>query len=305
MLGTLGRCGAVIAVLQALLLTASTSGPIHSVNSQAPRLGDASPGLPSPGPSAFREYPISDAYAVAETRKTAGAAVATRMLHRVTATMTYSDAPPLVNSANSPLVNSANWGGWVGDTTGHPHLASGAYGHFYAQTVCSSGCQELAPWIGIGGYHTTNIAQAGFDEKRRQLLYELYPNGPVYIGIYPVAGDQLFVNVHLDLVTFKWYIAVDDLTKGQYWSSEFAFSVAEDTADWILELPGGGTVPRSNSVLFTQSQWLDEHGNNQSGILTSEDSVVNFNLVNTSCGSVIPSALSNGYQQFTAIVNGC
>ncbi|MGH7760779.1 MAG: hypothetical protein ACREOY_05100, partial [Candidatus Dormibacteraceae bacterium] len=114
-----------------------------------------------------------------------------------------------------------------------------------------------------------------------------------------------FVNVHLDLVTFKWYIAFDDLTKGQYWSSEFSFSVAEDTADWILELPGGGTVPRSNNVLFTQSQWLDEHGNNQSGILTSEDSVVNVNLVNTSCGSVIPSALSNGYQQFTDYVSGC
>jgi hypothetical protein len=299
MLRTVRRYRLLIVVIQAILLVISTSG-IYGASPQVARLGDESPGLPNSGPANFREFPISDEYAVAETRKTSGAAVASRMLHRVRATMTYPDALPLA----APLANSANWGGWIGDTTGHSHLASGAYGHFVAQTVCSS-CQELAPWIGIGGYHSTNIAQGAFDEKRRQLLYELYPNNPVYIAIYPAAGDQLFVNVHLDLVTFKWYIAVDDLTKGQYWASEFSFSVSEDTADWILELPGGGTVPSSNSVLFTQSQWLDEHGNNQSGILTSEDSVVNINLVNTTCGSVIPSALSNGYQQFTDVVSGC
>jgi hypothetical protein len=179
----------------------------------------------------------------------------------------------------------------------------GAFGSFYAQYVCTTYCNQLASWIGVGGWTGQNIAQSGFDEKLRQAWYELYPNPPVFLGIYPSEGDTLYVDVHLDLSTYKWYILFDDSSTGQYWASEFSFNTDQNSAEWIVELATGQSVPVSNSVLFNSSQWEDEYGRLQNAN-SSESVPTPVTLQALGCGTVTPGALSGG-QNFLDAVSGC
>jgi hypothetical protein len=197
---------------------------------------------------------------------------------------------------------SGNWGGYVADVLTTPYWVDGAFGTFYAQLVCST-CNNLASWVGVGGWNGNYIAQAGFDERLDRAWYELWPNAPVYLNIYPAAGNALYVDVHYDLSTAKWYILFDDASTGQYWSNEFSFNVDQNSAEWILELAAGTTVPVSNSVQFSGSQWEDEYSRLQN-VDSSESVPTPVTLTASGCGSVTPGTLSGG-QNFLDVVSGC
>lgn len=248
--------------------------------------------LPSPGPAAAVEYQISNDYAKKEASRFGGARVASRMLYRATA-----ETP----STDGIRFSLCCWAGWVANTVSTPYWVNGAFGSFYAQDVCST-CTTLASWVGVGGWNASYIAQAGFDEKKRRAWYELYPNNPVYLSIYPAAGDSLYVDVHLDYGTYKWYILFDDASSGAYWSNEFSFNPDENSAEWVMELTGGSSVPRSNSVQFNSSRWEDENGYLQNA--NSSEAVPTSTSINAFCGTITPGSLSSG-QNFLDSVSGC
>jgi Peptidase A4 family len=261
-----------------------------------PYFGDRQPHPATSGSSESREFAITDAYGRAEARQFGGQRVADRMLERTTTETSLS------NSVSYASLTDPNWGGWVADTVAKPYWVNGAFGYFYAQYVCAT-CNPLGSWVGVGGFNGTNIVQSGFDEKLHRAWYQLSPNKAVYLKIYPAAGDELYVDVHLDHKTYLWYVFFDDLTSGKYFLNEFSFNPDENSAEWIVELPSGTTVPKSNSVLFPNSHWADQYLTNQA-VNSSESVPTSITLVADGCGKITPSALTGG-TRFQDTVSGC
>lgn len=144
-------------------------------------------------------------------------------------------------SATPTLETSQNWGGYV-----VPGAATEAAATFVVPSVLSSS-GVASQWVGIGGWDSSTLVQAGVDEVADGpglVLYEpwweLTPRLGTMINTMMVSsGDKMRVSIN-ELRANEWHIQLDDLSDGDNFAKTVHYSVVAPTADFIDEDMGTG-----------------------------------------------------------------
>ncbi|MFI5418190.1 MAG: G1 family glutamic endopeptidase [Candidatus Lutacidiplasmatales archaeon] len=117
--------------------------------------------------------------------------------------------------------------------------------------------QGLVDWVGIGGWGSSDLVQAGIDESTLDGVtagptawWEMLPQGFTFVTLSPdptiTPGDHVEVTVHysgLDSLGHQqWTFAIGDLSTQSEWSGTEACSYEcypsnFSSADWIIEPP--------------------------------------------------------------------
>lgn len=189
-----------------------------------------------------------------------------------------------VHAATSP------WGGYVAASTTYTSVAA----DWTQPTLkCSSAEATAAFWVGLDGYRSSSVEQAGTEvacvggKAEYFAWYELYPQPPVELNNPLAAGDAVSATVSgtaKDVFT----ITVRDVTAG--WSNTSTHTVsgaARSSAEVIAEVPVSGTVlpAGSGAVTFTSAK-VD-------GAALGAADPTKLNGTDVTCGSLI------GGTQFT------
>jgi hypothetical protein len=155
----------------------------------------------------------------------------------------FKSAP--MRRAPGPLVkgsaDSYNWGGYA--VTGTAFTS--AKGNWTVPTVdCAKSPNAwVSFWVGIDGYASSTVEQAGTltwcnrTTAEYYSWYEFYPASTTYISTVPVApGDKMFAEITYNGSDFK--TEIKDETTGKSFSISQAVASAERTsAEWIVEAP--------------------------------------------------------------------
>ncbi|HET8844232.1 MAG TPA: hypothetical protein VFN35_22385 [Ktedonobacteraceae bacterium] len=235
-------------------------------------------------PQAVKEHQISVAYAQQLIRQLGGVQAASRMLYRVTKPMA---SQPHVTFGNAQTTSS-NWGGYVADTSGTGIHVDSSFSEFNVSRAAGT---DTASWVGVGGFHGGNLAQAGIDQSLMESWYEFFPNPPVFL--YSInSGDEMYDLVLRDRSNGLWLVFIEDLTTGVYYTNEFSFNPDQTTAEWIVEVQSNGPVGSFAPVNFTFDQFGD--GSSSQPMTSSEASTLwQVSLRSPRGGSVCPSGLTN------------
>jgi hypothetical protein len=222
---------------------------------------------------------------------------------------------------------STNWcGNFISDpsrdyfyvygTWNLPHITN--QGGFWSTTYS-------ATWLGLG--FTQDIIQDGIEQNTSSrvwvenstnyAVYEWFPADPVTIANFPVSpGDEITAwawmvdgnNYFSDAGQFADYMLYDattgNLTSYSKYAKPFAqASMATESADWIVELPGG-TSQLAHFATFTMSDaWAEGFHNHalvdfsESGNFDTQPSLVDAN------GNVMASVTPAGPGAMTFIWN--
>ena len=130
--------------------------------------------------------------------------------------------------------------------------------------ACTGGWDWSSSWVGIDGYNSSDVLQAGTEQDAYcsgsttssyySAWYEWYPLGEVRIGSFPVSpGDDLFVEVWSTSATAGHAYIVNYNTNQ---SVNLAFSAKSGTtlignsAEWVVERPtvGGSLATLTNYI---------------------------------------------------------
>jgi hypothetical protein len=200
-------------------------------------------------------YDVSDNYAKAFV---VAQHAAPELIQHMTTRITSYIQPPSVRFAES---SSSNWGGYVqnGPSAGIEQVQ----GRF-SVTSEPSGADQMASWLGIGGWNGQNLIQTGVDDNNHMTWVEMLPQSPVYLfGVND--GDYLYGLISYDHGTGKWYVEIDDETTGNYWVNEYSYSPDQTSAEWIVEDAGGTqAVPNQCCYYFWASEFTDGSDNTNS-----------------------------------------
>lgn len=234
--------------------------------------------------------------------KLCGPKVVAHMLHRfVQQSSTRHSKQAQFGSETGTPKDSPKWAGYVAYTGEKEFFVNGASGEFTVPNLPSGG-NEIAPWIGIGGFQgDTHILQTGVavgtgDRAYQQAWYQLYPNPPVFL--YDVnPGDTMFASVALDSDTGAWDVLIEDSTTNQYFDDEFNFNPNQNSAEWIIEVPNNTIIPEFDTVSFTNATWIDQQ--NETQTLTSQKADLYQDSLNRpEAGSACASDIGADQQSF-------
>ncbi len=168
---------------------------------------------------------------------------------------------------------STNWSGYV-LLNSQTSLTSASFYYLIADYVvpvaeqafgaCTGSYDYSSSWIGIDGYNSSDVLQAGTEADAYcsgttkatyyAAWYEWYPLGEVRIGSFPVSpGDDMFVEVWSTSATAGHAYIVNYNTNQ---SVNLAFSAPSGTtlkgnsAEWVVERPsvGGSLATLTNYV---------------------------------------------------------
>jgi hypothetical protein len=160
------------------------------------------------------------------------------------------------------VVSSSNWAGYAATGT------TGAFTSVESDWVqpaghCRSGDQYAAFWVGLDGYPSTTVEQAGSEvdciggTAEYYAWYEMYPGASANFSDTVKPGDQLHGSVSY-VGGNEFQITLTDSTEG--WSQTLTQTLAgaaRSSAEVIAEAPcctsNGGILPLTNfgSVSFT------------------------------------------------------
>ncbi len=276
------RQSIVRVVVNALVLTLIVVGFPAAPANAAP---------PEGGPVA--EFQITDAYAKAFVLRTTGRSdVVAAMKVRVPSPAVHGTGPVFYSTIYS---SPPKWGGWMSDTSGNfTHRVYGAFSDFYAQGAGC--CATVGSWVGVGGFGNCGLIQAGVNSGSMQAFLELlnfngscaYPSTPLFSVN---AGDHMWVYITLDSANGMWYVQVQDLTLGLYYSNEWSYSPSLYTAEWITEVYGGAVPSNLPGVHFWGARWIDETFNTHT-IVDGTTGVYKILDKQPAGGCVVPTDLS-------------
>jgi hypothetical protein len=148
-----------------------------------------------------------------------------------------------------------NWAGYVANTAN----ATSVHGQW---TVPDAGLLPpgvASTWVGIGGYGTSDLIQAGTIQDSTPLAgivdagsyaawYELLPDAPVYFTgcsgdpnctVQP--GDNMSVSI-TEVGADSWHVHMSDNGKWTY-DITLAYASSKSSVEWIHELPTLVVVP--------------------------------------------------------------
>ena len=178
-----------------------------------------------------------------------------------------------VAGEESNTASSYNWSGYV-NTSGASNYSSSSFYFLEADYVvpvarqafgaCTGGWDYSSAWVGIDGYNSADVLQAGTESDAYcsgsttatyySPWYEWYPNGEVRITSLPAApGDDFFVEVWSTSSTAGHAYLVNRNTN-QYVNISFTApsgtTLKGNSAEWIEERPGvnGGLATLTNYV---------------------------------------------------------
>jgi hypothetical protein len=259
----------------------------------------AAPASATPPEGAPAEFQITDAYAKAFVLRTTGRAdVVAAMIDRVPSPTVHGTGPVFYTTLYS---SPPKWAGWMSDTSANfTHRVYGAFSDFYAQGAGC--CDTVGSWVGVGGYGNCGLIQAGVNSVTMQAFFELlnfngscaYPSTPVFSVN---AGDHMWAYITLDSGNGKWYVQVQDLTLGRYYSNEWSYSPSLYTAEWITEVYGGAVPTNLPGVHFWGARWIDETFNTHD-IATGVTTLVKLLDQQPAGGCVVPTGLSGSNDTF-------
>ncbi len=187
----------------------------------------------------------------------------------------YQFTVGVTDSQSNPATAQETFNLWVapGETTpdlnvgtstngdiwaGYVEQASSAFtsisGTFTVPTVHTSPSNSITPWVGIDGYGTSNLIQAGVTASVDPPLAPTYeawwqtvgPNGsaqniPPQDQFNASPGDTINVDIW-QLSAGQWEVTLNDTTSGQGFAVQVSYTGADDTAEWIVETPSGSAA---------------------------------------------------------------
>lgn len=203
-----------------------------------------------------------------------------------------ANGPARIISVSRPVANgptgtaSKNWSGYVVQDPNNPFKTANTY--IYSAFVvpiaqqafgtCSSNWDYSSMWVGIDGWGSNDVLQAGVEADAQcssnttnpyyAAWYEWYPDNEVRLSNFPIAaGDVIYVYVwNTSTTSGNYYIANDTANV----ASSLSFSAPNGTVlqgnsvEWIVERPS----INSNLATLTNyvaDPWYYSHANNPSG----------------------------------------
>ena len=129
---------------------------------------------------------------------------------------------------------------------------------------CTGGWDWSSSWVGIDGYNSNDVLQAGTEQDAYcsgsttssyySAWYEWYPYGEVRIGSFPVSpGDDLFVEVWSTSATAGHAYIVNyntNETVNLAFSAPSGTTLKGNSAEWVVERPtvGGSLATLTNYI---------------------------------------------------------
>jgi large repetitive protein len=151
-----------------------------------------------------------------------------------------SETSPDLTIGSSPT--STIWAGYVEQASAAFTSVSGT---FTVPTVNPSPQKDVMPWVGIDGYGTSDLIQAGVTAlaaSNGTTSYEAWWDtvpGPVEDQFDASPGDSINVNIW-QISSGQWEITLNDITSGQGFAIQVSYTGSGDTtAEWIVETPDG------------------------------------------------------------------
>jgi Peptidase A4 family len=185
-----------------------------------------------------------------------------------------------IGAARSSLLQASNWSGdaVIGKTYKR------VTGTWVVPTVrVSVNNRYAATWVGIGGFNSSDLIQAGTTEEsvggRAQYFAwtEVLPQAEVRINGFAVhLGDSMTVDVQ-NTSGSSWTITIKNNSTGQTSVRRFSYTSRHHSAEWIHEAPTvGGTQAR---LATTTNVDFDHATVNGSTLLGSAGSLQMIQLI--------------------------
>ncbi len=155
---------------------------------------------------------------------------------------------------------SGSWAGYVGNGTDSSTRFYNQVQMDYTQPTVSavgSGTKNLnGYWVGIGGYNSGKLVQAGTSTEglnTHKAWYELLPHAPVYLNSLTInAGDSIHVYISFQRANgiFEYYIANDSTGNSASGYVDAPTSTYYDgtSAEWIVENASGCQLGNFGSI---------------------------------------------------------
>jgi len=156
-----------------------------------------------------------------------------------------SETSPDLTIGSSPT--STIWAGYVEQASAAFTSVSGS---FTVPAVNASPQKDVMPWVGIDGYGTSDLIQAGVTALAASNGTTSYQAWWETVGNPTVApqdqfnaspGDAINVNIW-QISSGQWEITLNDTTSGQGFATQISYSGADMTAEWIVETPDGAAA---------------------------------------------------------------
>jgi hypothetical protein len=224
-----------------------------------------------------------------------------------------------------------NWAGYVYcpvysgsscDTPGASESIKGVRASWNVPYVVntSSGLEAEATWVGIGGFSTDDLIQAGVDAiplsgtTSYSVWWEMLPAASTTVTLSPVStvspGDQIFVQIQYFGTSGgdqEWNFQIVDNTTSSSWSAteicgagctESSFS----TADWIEESPEvfGEIVqlPAFGAVEMKGASYVEGSGS-WANVVSTASTIIQVSLLNPTYSSDVLGLTSSIYASGT------
>jgi hypothetical protein len=145
----------------------------------------------------------------------------------------------------SSTTTNSIWAGYVEQASAAFTSVSGT---FTVPTVNASPQKDVMPWVGIDGYGTSDLIQAGVTAlaaSNGTTSYEAWWDtvpGPIEDQFDASPGDPINVNIW-QISSGQWEITLNDTTSGQGFATQVSYTGSGNTtAEWIVETPDGAAA---------------------------------------------------------------
>ena len=177
-----------------------------------------------------------------------------------------------INHESAQISNASYTSNWSGQMAVPPSGQSftKVTANFIVPSVSISDRESYSStWIGLGGFYTNKLIQAGTAQHKLSsgatqyyTWWEILPDPEqriTNIAVYP--GDKFYVHISWDSSRSSATFFIENVTRSQYSSFSTSFTTSSDydgsSAEWIVERPsvGGRISPlaRFGTVDFTSS----------------------------------------------------
>jgi hypothetical protein len=211
-----------------------------------------------------------------------------------------------IGAARVATLKSENWSGYV--VTGQTY--SQVAGSWSVPTVVATpGSRYASDWVGIGGFKSGDLIQAGTTEQyvNGKATYnawtEILPaSEKIITGFTVKPGDAITVTVAKGSGK-SWTMTVVDSTRSETFTRKVTYTSAENSAEWIHEAPEvNGTIV---DIASTSNVDFDHGTVNGSTVIGSAGTLTKILLEGASPGDTkaTPSKLDSDKDGF-AVADG-
>jgi hypothetical protein len=208
---------------------------------------------------------------------------------------------------------SGNWSGYA--VTGKGFTK--AEGSWIVPTVtCSTGTEYAVFWVGIDGYSSNTVEQAGTEtvcsggKPQYTAWYEFYPTTPILTitSMTVEPGDTMSSSIVYSSSTGEFTVTITDQRTGKSFSKSAKVSgAARSSAEWIAEAPSSGIIlPLADfgTVLFGKDSTgiagtCSAADSSAHGPIGSFSTIEEITMEKNSVKEAIPSALSTDGTSFS------